>query len=494
MMVLSSMACIAGDIATGISGTCTWVINESGVLTVRPTSGTSGTMDSWGEGDLEFSPWYEHRTQITSVKFEGTIDMATCNNMFNGCENLESIDLTGIKTDKVESMVRMFFNCGKLQSLDVSKLNTSSVTDMWYMFAGCSSLTSLDLSNFNTSEVEKMHSMFERCSSLTSLDLSSFSTRNVIDVRSMFERCTALTSITLGDFDMRKVGSYYDNMFDGCNNLTTLTLKSVPYLANGTFNTAFNGKTVNYALVDNFVYAADTHLPVAGNTNTCSYTRNYTSTNWQALYLPFAISYSDWAANFDVAAITNFHEYSDADGNILNVELEVRYVKKGSLLPNTPYLIRAKAAGERTVSASNATVSFVDAQTISCSSTERRYTFTGTYQPIDGLKTKDYIFVSGGRLCKAGNDTDVLKPMRWYLTIADYANLTNDPSPAALAKPMNIRVIGDNGDPTGIEDLTVVSSPAETAASGIYTVTGIRLAKPQHGINIVNGKKVVISR
>lgn len=468
MMVLSSMACIAGDIATGTLGTCTWVINESGVLTVRPTSGTSGTMDSWGEGDLEFSPWYKYCTQITSVKFEGTIDMATCNNMFNGCENLESIDLTGIKTDKVESMVRMFFNCEKLQSLDVSKLNTSSVTDMWYMFAGCSSLTSLDLSNFNTSKVTKM--------------------------QSLFKGCTALTSITLGDFDMRKVGSYYDNMFDGCTSLATLTLKSVPYLANGTFNTAFNGKTVNYALVDNFVYAADTHLPVAGNTNTCSYTRNYTSTNWQALYLPFAISYSDWAANFDVAAITNFHEYTDADGNIQNVELEVRYVKKGSLLPNTPYLIRAKAAGERTVSVSNATVSFVDAQTISCSSTERRYTFTGTYQPIDGLKTKDYIFVSGGRLCKAGNDTDVLKPMRWYLTIADYANLTNEPSPAALAKPMSIRVIGDNGDTTGIEDLTVVSSPAETAASGIYTVTGIRLAKPQHGINIVDGKKVVISR
>lgn len=467
MMVLSSMACIAGDIATGTSGTCTWVINESGVLTVRPTSGTTGTMANWGEGDQDFSPWYEHRTQITSVKFEGTIDMATCNNMFNGCENLESIDLTGIKTDDVESMVRMFFNCEKLQSLDVSKLNTSSVTDMWYMFAGDSLLTSLDLSNFNTSKVTKM--------------------------QSMFERCAALTSITLGDFDMRKV-SYYDNMFDGCTSLATLTLKSVPYLANGTFNTAFNGKTVNYALVDNFVYAADTHLPVAGNTNTCSYTRNYTSTNWQALYLPFAISYSDWAANFDVAAITNFHEYTDADGNIQNVELEVRYVKKGSLLPNTPYLIRAKAAGERTVSASNATVSFVDAQTISCSSTERRYTFTGTYQPIDGLKTKDYIFVSGGRLCKAGNDTDVLKPMRWYLTIADYANLTNNPSPAALAKPMNIRVIGDNGDPTGIEDLMVVSSPAETSASGIYTVTGIHLTKPQHGINIVNGKKVVISR
>ena len=34
----------AADIARGTSGTCSWVIDGSGKLTIRPTSGDSGTL------------------------------------------------------------------------------------------------------------------------------------------------------------------------------------------------------------------------------------------------------------------------------------------------------------------------------------------------------------------------------------------------------------------------------------------------------------------
>lgn len=222
---------------------------------------------------------------------------------------------------------------------------------------------------------------------------------------------------------------------------------------------------------------------------TLTYTRNFSAANtWQALYVPFGMAYSDWAGKFDVAAITNFHEYTDENGETEKIELEVRYVKNGKLRANTPYLIRAKAAGEQTIVLNGVTLQTTGSKSIDCRSTEREYTFTGTYDAIDGLQTKDYIFVSGGRLCKAGNDTDVLKPMRWYLTITERGSMTINPSPA-LAKPITIHVIGED-DTTGIEDITVVSSSLNAKASGIYSISGVKLAKPQKGINIVNGKKV----
>ena len=46
---------------------------------------------------------------------------------------------------------------------------------MYQMFDGCYDLTSLNLTSFDTSNVTIMQFMFNNCSSLTSLDLSKFS-------------------------------------------------------------------------------------------------------------------------------------------------------------------------------------------------------------------------------------------------------------------------------------------------------------------------------
>lgn len=221
-----------------------------------------------------------------------------------------------------------------------------------------------------------------------------------------------------------------------------------------------------------------------------TYTRNFSTANtWQALYIPFEMEYDDWADKFDVAAISNFHEYTN-NGVTEKVDLEVRYVKGGKLRANTPYLIRAKAAGVQTIVLNAVTLMATESKSIDCSSTERKYTFTGTYDAINKLKTNGYIFLSGGRLSKANNDTDVLKPMRWYLTIEDYFSVTGNAAPA-LAKPISINVIGED-EATDIEDITVVSSSVDAKASGIYSITGAKLDKPQRGINIINGKKIVV--
>ena len=87
--------------------------------------------------------------------------------MFDGCSNLTSLDLSSFDTSQVTTMSSMFSGCSNLTSLDLSNFNTSQVTTMPYMFSECSRLTSLNLSNFDTSQVTNMYRMFSGCSSLT---------------------------------------------------------------------------------------------------------------------------------------------------------------------------------------------------------------------------------------------------------------------------------------------------------------------------------------
>lgn len=264
------------------------------------------------------------------------------------------------------------------------------------------------------------------------------------------------------DANNNQGGKYFDTAASG--NTWTLT------------DGAFNNLTINE------------DIPMQKLTYTCNFTE---ANKWQALYVPFEMQPSDWTGKFDVAAISNFHEYINQNGETEKVELEVRYVKNGKLLPNIPYFIRAKAAGEQSIVLNDVTLKKTEVQSISCSSTKRKYTFSGTYDAIDGLQTKDYIFVSDGKLCKADNDTNMLKPMRWYITIENRGGTTYTPS-AAFAKPMSIRLIGE-GETTGIEDVEVISSPAsDRNAYEIYSIAGVKFAKPKQGINIINGKKILV--
>ena len=172
---------------------------------------------------------------ISGLEYLNTANVKYMSDMFGGCQNLSSLDLSKFNTEKVTDMSGMFYGCQKLSSLDLSKFNTEKVTYMSSMFEDCQELSSLDLSNFNTKEVKQMMSMFLGCSALTSLDLSNFNTANVMDMGNMFLNCSVLSSLTLSNFNTEKVESM-ENMFEGCSALTSLDLsnfntKKVRYMA-----------------------------------------------------------------------------------------------------------------------------------------------------------------------------------------------------------------------------------------------------------------------
>ncbi|WP_417300428.1 BspA family leucine-rich repeat surface protein, partial [Ellagibacter isourolithinifaciens] len=151
-------------------GTCKWMIDASGCLTIKPANGESGSLENWDSRGLypeDISPWRFYRDKIISAKIENGVIAKTTRGMFCECSEVVSIDLSGLDTSGVADMRSMFSGCSSLTSLDLSSLDTSSVTDMSGMFRGCSSLTSLDLSSLDTSSVTDMSGMFRGCSSLT---------------------------------------------------------------------------------------------------------------------------------------------------------------------------------------------------------------------------------------------------------------------------------------------------------------------------------------
>jgi len=77
--------------------------------------------------------------------------------LFENCKILYSLDLSNLDTSKVNDMAFMFNNCHKLKEIEgINKFNTNQVTNMRAIFQGCKELEYLDLSNFDTSKVNDM--------------------------------------------------------------------------------------------------------------------------------------------------------------------------------------------------------------------------------------------------------------------------------------------------------------------------------------------------
>lgn len=234
----------------GISGGCTWSIDDQGELLIRPTDNISGQMSSWTS--MMFVPWDNYRTSIESVRFApgtkapanmthafaecpnlttvsgfenlDTSELESMRSFFMNCDALTSIDLTGLDTSNVTNMGNLFYRCGNLESVNFTGFDTSNVTLLTTLFVDCVKLTSVDISGFDVSSATSISSMFEGCTGLTSLKLpKKFATANMKNVSSVFERCSGLTEIDISESDTSSVTNF-QRMFKDCNALTTLKL------------------------------------------------------------------------------------------------------------------------------------------------------------------------------------------------------------------------------------------------------------------------------
>ena len=238
-----------------------------------------------------------------------------------------------------------------------------------------------------------------------------------------------------------------------------------------------------YCLVDGTAYNNSENVDYEA----ISYTRTFNHTKWQALYIPFSMSYEDWKNDFDIAYINGIRQYDmNDDGAIDETVMDVIKIKQGSLIPNTPYLIRAKTTGEKTFTVNNATLYKAEENSIDCRTTIAEYTFTGTYSTIHAstLIANNYYAMGDGSLVVTDGTSD-LKPFRWYMKIDARSPMYNV---SLDARAITINVIGDE-ETTGVSQLQITNDELP-----VYDLNGRKVnennLKP--GIYVKNGKKVVI--
>ena len=380
-----------------------------------------------------------------------------------------------------------------------------------HAFEDCSGLTSLSIPNSVTSIAG---SAFRNCSGLTSVTIPNSVTSIGYDA---FYDCSGLTSVTIPN-SVTSIGTY---AFYGCSGLTSVicmastppyiekpskglpqpfpesTTLYVPSRYVAQYINAYHWENGPYGRTFIYVQAIPTTYTLTdGETfnnglqlDECeiSYTRTFNNTAWQALYIPFSLKYEDWKDNFEVAYINNLRQLdTDDDGVIDKTIMDVVKIKDGSLIPNTPYLIKAKSVGEKTLSINNATLYETKENSIDCRTTIAEYTFTGTYNAISAstLIANNYYTMGGGALIMTDGNSG-LKPYRWYMKIEARSPMYNVSN---AAKAITINVVGEE-ETTGVEELRMINYK-----SPVYDLNGRKVhennLKP--GIYVKNGKKFIV--
>jgi len=136
--------------------------------------------------------------------------------MFDYCYSLQNVNVSGLTA--VTTATSMFNACYSLETVDVSKM--TAVVTATTMFQSCYSLQTVDVSKMTA--VTTATNMFNACSSLQTVDVSAM--KAVTTATSMFKNCFALSVLNLANFGSVAASVQCDTMFQGCEQLTTITM------------------------------------------------------------------------------------------------------------------------------------------------------------------------------------------------------------------------------------------------------------------------------
>ncbi len=375
-------------------------------------------------------------------------------------------------------------------------------------FQKCTSLTSVLIP---CSVVELSRRAFYNCSSLTSVIIPG-SVNIIGDVA--FYGCSSMTTVIIGS----GVTSISGEAFRKCEAVTDVYCYANPsklewdhqghsnfsrYMTNfHVFDTSewtgFDGPGLMFVGDLKVDLVADLDAGIitleAAKGKPCIFKREFQGDISSTICLPFSFSPSE--------GIGTFYEFTGVNENRTEATMTQA---QPPLLANTPYLFKPAADGELTFEGS-IDVSEVNPGKVSDDS--GNWTFTGTYaeRRWDAENNTDelgriYGFASGQGYGNTEASTEAgvfirlnsggIKPFRAYLEYSGtQARARSRGAVEELPERMSVRLIGNDGQTTGISTLDIQVS------GEWYDLSGRKLMnKPtRDGLYIKNGRKIVIRK
>jgi len=146
-----------------------------------------GYFDSPGDNFIEIKVVF--LDPLTSLDF-----------LFNGCDDLISVDLSHMNFPNISRLSYTFNDCKNVEKINLTSLDTSKVENMEFLFAGCDNLVEIiGLENLNTSSLRVATGIFLNCRNLQVVNISSFDLDNIAENYGLFVNTTSLQVVDLGN-------------------------------------------------------------------------------------------------------------------------------------------------------------------------------------------------------------------------------------------------------------------------------------------------------
>jgi len=187
-------------------------------------------------------------------------------------------------------------------------------------------------------------------------------------------------------------------------------------------------------------------------------TRTLPDDKWATIMLPFDRTAAQLRSDLGVTTVT-LAAFTSFSGNALN------FTSADAITANTPYMIKVSEAVSEPKTISGVNIVTTGDQYVD----QNGVRFQGVYSSTE-MKAGDYFF-SNNKLYKA-TSTKSIKPFRAYFKDV----------------PAGARLMFFD-ETTGISE---VMGNTEKASGNYYDLQGRRIAQPQKGLYIVNGKKVFV--
>ena len=212
---------------------------------------------------------------------------------------------------------------------------------------------------------------------------------------------------------------------------------------------------------------------------------------WNTLTLPFRLSAEKLATTCLAGADIRKFESASVDGDKLTINFSGSNL--GEIVAGVPYIIRwgtpETATGETIVNPSFTNVEvaitsqeYIDDEDYGTETASNGLRFEAQLAPVE--------LTSSSKALVFGSENKLYKPNKnvWVYPTRAYFSHTFD---IASAREF-VLDFGDGDQQTTYIDGITVDGNRGSGVEGIFNLSGQRLSAPQKGINIVNGKKVVI--